>query len=79
MLIDKIGVRSVIEYFNHLAHLVKYGYLSKKHVVRLYWPSLCDIRERLLPWWLAGFRNQHGQEWYFETFEWLVNQARRYR
>ncbi len=76
---EQRGVRSIVEYFNHLGHLVKYGYLTHKHVVRLYWASLKDIRDRLLPWWLVGFRKTQGQQWYYETFEWLVEEARRYR
>ena len=76
---EQKGVRSIIEYFNHLGHLVKYGYLTHKHVVRIYWASLKDIRERLLPWWLSGFRETQGQQWYYETFEWLVEEAKRYR
>ena len=76
------GVRSVIDFFNHLGHLAKFRYLTRKQVVRLYWPSLKDIRERLLPWWIEGFRaSQVGEHrrWYYETFEWLVNEARHYR
>jgi hypothetical protein len=76
------GVRSVIDFFNHLGHLAKFRYLTRKQVVRLYWPSLKDIRERLLPWWLDGFRNSQVGEhrrYYYETFEWLVDEARRYR
>lgn len=76
---EQKGVRSIIDYFNHLAHLVKYGYLTRKHVVRIYWVSLKDIRDHLLPWWLNGFRAAQGQQWYYETFEWLVEEARRYR
>jgi hypothetical protein len=75
-------VRSVVDFFNHLGHLAKFGYLTKKQVVRLYWPSLKDIRERLLPWWLVGFRaNQVGEhrDFYYETFQWLVSEAERYR
>ena len=76
---DQKGVRSFIDYFNHLGHLVSYGYLTHKHIVRLYWASLWDIREHLLPWWLVGFRKTQGQQWYYETFEWLVEEVRRYQ
>jgi hypothetical protein len=80
--VEQRGVRSVVDFFNHLGHLAQFKYLTNKQVVRLYWPSLNDIRERLLPWWLAGFRaRQVGKhrQWYYETFEWLVEEARRYR
>jgi len=76
---EQKGVRSIVEYFNHVGHLVKYSYLTHKHIVRIYWASLQDVRNRLLPWWLEGFRKTQGQEWYYEKFEWLVEEAKRYR
>jgi hypothetical protein len=69
------GVRSVIDYFNHLGHLVDYRYLTPRHVRRIYWVSLKDIRDHLLDWWLVGFRAAHGQPYYYRTFERLVKSA----
>ena len=72
---EQLGVRSIIDYFNQIGHLVRHGYLTKNHVVHIYWASLRDIEARLLPWWLAGFRTANGQPWYYITFEWLVKEA----
>lgn len=69
-------VREVVDFLNDLMHMIKHGYLTQEHVLSIYYVSILDCAEHLLPWWVEGFREEHGSEYYYITFEDLCNQIK---
>jgi hypothetical protein len=72
---EQTQIRGVIDFFNDLQHLKKYEYLTQEQVVSLYHVSLLDCAERLLPWWVEGFRAENGKPYYYASFEELCKAA----
>jgi hypothetical protein len=70
-------VREVVDFLNDVGHMLRHGYLTRQHVLNIYCFSILDCSERLLPWWLEGFRREHGGRDYYENFQLLVDTARR--
>jgi hypothetical protein len=69
-------VRSVVDFLNDLMHMIKHGYLTKEHVLNIYYLSILACADRLLPWWLDGFRKEHGSRYYYENFQQLCTQIK---
>lgn len=72
----QLHVREVVDFLNDLMHMIKHGYLTKEHVLSIYYVSILDCADHLLPWWAEGFREEHGSEYYYITFEDLCNQIK---
>lgn len=64
-------VREVVDFLNDIRHLIKHGYLTEEHVLNIYFVSIMACSERLLPWWLEGFRQEHDNQFYYYNFEQL--------
>jgi Asp-tRNA(Asn)/Glu-tRNA(Gln) amidotransferase C subunit len=62
-------VRQVIDFFNDLMHLIEHGYITREHVVQAYKVSLQDCADHLLTWWVDGFREENGENWYYISFK----------
>jgi hypothetical protein len=58
-------VRDVIDFLNDLMHMIKHGYLTEKHVLAIYYVSILSCANHLLPWWVDGFRKEHGNRYYY--------------
>ena len=69
-------IRDVIDFFNDLQHMVDNDYLTQQHVVSLYHVSILDCADRLLPWWVEGFRAEHQRPYYYGSFVRLCTAAR---
>ena len=69
-------VRAVVDFLNDLMHMIKHGYLTEQHVLNIYYLSILACAEHLLPWWLAGFRKEQGNPYYYENFNQLCEQIR---
>ncbi len=69
-------VRAVVDFLNDLMHMIKHGYLTERHVLNIYYLSILACAERLLPWWLDGFREEHGNQYYYDNFHQLCEQIR---
>ena len=68
-------IRKVVDFLNHLAHLVRHGYVTPQHILILYTPSIEACRNKLLGEgkWLQGFgKNAHSPKYYL-NFECLCN------
>ena len=72
----QLHVREIVDFLNDLMHMIKHGYLTQEHVLSIYYVSILDCAENLLPWWIEGFRKEHGSEYYYITFEDLCNQIK---
>ena len=72
----QIHIRKVVDFLNDLGHMIKHGYLAKEHVLRIYYLSINACEKRLLPWWLEGFRREHGHQAYYFHFESRIGMAR---
>jgi hypothetical protein len=66
-------VRKVVDFLNHIAHLIRQGYVVPEHILLLYTASILDCREKILGEgkWLQGFRRQAGRTYYYQHFECL--------
>ena len=64
-------IREIIDFLNDLSHMVKHGYLTEEHVLNIYFVSIMDCSERLLPWWVEGFRQENNNQYYYYNFEQL--------
>lgn len=62
-------VRDIVDFLNDLNHLLTEKYVTEEQVRRIYSSSIRSCAERLLPWWLKGFRDQHGGPYYYKNFE----------
>ena len=51
-------IRQVVDFLNHLAHLIRQGYVTPRHILGLYTASIVACRNQLLGEgkWLRGFR-----------------------
>ncbi len=70
-------VRDVVDFLNDIRHMIKHGYVTEEHVLNIYFLSIMACAERLLPWWLQGFRHEHGNEYYYYNFEQLCKMIQR--
>lgn len=66
-------IRQVVDFLNHLAHLIRQGYVEPRHILPLYSTSIDDCRKKLLgkSEWLAGFRESAKSDEYYLNFEHL--------
>src|SRR5436305_13545888 len=66
-------IRQVVDFLNHLAHLIRLGYVEPRHILPLYSTSINACRAKLLgrEKWLAGFRMAAGEGDYYLNFECL--------
>ena len=62
-------VRDIVDFVNDLNHLLREKYVTEEQVRQIYSSSIRSCAERLLPWWLWGFRDQHGGPYYYKNFE----------
>lgn len=70
-------IREVVDFFNDIGHMLRHRYLTEQHIFNIYYYSILDCSERLLPWWLEGFRQEHGGRAYYSNFKLLVDSAQR--
>jgi hypothetical protein len=68
-------IRAVVDFLNDLMHLIEHGYLSEEHVTKIYYSSIRDCSEHLLPWWIDGFREEQKGEHYYLRFKQLCNKV----
>jgi hypothetical protein len=63
---DDNQIREVVDFLNHLAHLIRQGYIQPRHILPLYSTSIRACRDTLLRegGWLDGFRSAHGTDYY---------------
>lgn len=68
-------IRQVVDFLNHLAHLVRQGYVTPRHILGLYSASIEACQEKLLgeEKWLRGFRKEASSPLYYLNFECLCN------
>jgi hypothetical protein len=73
---EMVSIGIVVNFFNHLAYLIRHKYLTSKEILLLYSPSLKTCRENLTGQdkWLDGFRKQNKDEWYYLHFEFLCKE-----
>ena len=71
---QKLDILVVVDFFNHIAHLTRNGYIRPRQILMMYWPSLDDCNEIIIKQlkWLDDFRNKWGKEFYHQ-FETLCN------
>lgn len=62
-------VRRVVDFFNDLMHLIEHDYITREHIIQAYKVSLRDCGEHLLDWWVDGFREENGNNWYYISFK----------
>ncbi|MBI5963573.1 MAG: hypothetical protein HY863_08885 [Chloroflexi bacterium] len=72
----QLHVREVVDFLNDLMHMIEHGYLTEKQVMSIYYVSILACANHLVPWWTEGFREEHGSEYYYITFEDLCNQVK---
>src|SRR5262249_38408332 len=65
------AVRTAIDFLNDIGHLIRHQYVTRNHILLTYTPSIRACEEKLLPWWLQGFRRKSGSPLYYEHFEFL--------
>jgi len=70
-------IREIVDFLNDLRHMIKHDYLTEEHVLNIYFVSIIACSERLLPWWLEGFRREHGNKYYYYNFEQLCESVKR--
>jgi len=68
-------IRQVVDFLNHLAHLIRHGYVTPRHILALYTSSIMACRTGLLGKgnWLDGFRVYANSPAYYLNFEYLCN------
>jgi hypothetical protein len=66
-------IRQVVDFLNHLGHLIRQGYVEPRHILPLYSTSIEACRKKLLGRtdWLAGFRVTAKSPGYYLNFECL--------
>lgn len=67
-------VREVVDFLNDIMHMIKHDYLTKHHILNVYFVSIRACEERLLPWWIEGIRKEQGSEYYYLSFEELCKE-----
>jgi len=67
------AVRSVVDFFNDLSHLIEHRYVTPRHIVGIYTLSIKACKDKLLPWWLEGFREKYKSDYYYSHFETLCD------
>ena len=63
------AIRDVVDFLNDVQHMIDSDYVSARQILRIYFLSIRACAERLLPWWLHGFRKDQGSLYYYENFE----------
>ncbi len=68
-------IRQAVDFLNHLAHLIRHGYATPKHLLVLYTPSIEACQDKLLGEgkWLEGFRMDARSPKYYLHFERLCD------
>ncbi|MBI4844282.1 MAG: hypothetical protein HY809_08185 [Nitrospirae bacterium] len=68
-------IRQVVDFLNHLTHLIRQGYVEPRHIFPLYSTSIDACRKQLLGKgkWLEGFRVAANSSDYYLNFELLCN------
>jgi hypothetical protein len=51
-------VREVVDFLNDVMHMIKHGYLTRHHVLNIYFVSIRACEARLLSWWVEGIRQE---------------------
>ena len=73
------SIRIVVDFLNHIAHLIKYGYVSGELMLFLYTPSIETCNDILIDklQWLDKFRAQKHSPKFYLHFESLCDQRNR--
>lgn len=68
-------IRHVVDFLNHLAHLIRQGYVTPRHILGLYTASIEACRNKLLGEgkWLESFRTDAKSPRYYLNFACLCN------
>jgi len=55
------SVRTVVDFLNDVAHLIRHGYIKPQHILLICAASIqaCD---QLRTWWLSSFRNEKARQ-----------------
>jgi hypothetical protein len=69
----QLHVRKLVDFMNDLNHLVVSKYVPEEQIREIYESSVKACNEHLLPWWLQGFREEHGSPLYYKNFEKLCS------
>lgn len=68
-------IRAVVDFLNDLMHLIEHSYLSEEQVIKIYYSSIRDCSEHLLPWWVDGFRKEQKGKHYYLRFTQLCDKV----
>lgn len=73
---EQTSILVVVNFLNHLAHLIRYRYVVPKQLLLLYSPSIATCRNNLLgkDKWLDEVRRKSGDGRYYLHFEKLCQQ-----
>jgi hypothetical protein len=76
---QKDDIRAVVDFLNHVAHLISYGYVSTVHLLLLYEPSIADCQKVLIELmrWLDQFRDEAGSPIFYLHFASLCHPDKR--
>jgi len=67
---ERQSILTVVNFLNHIAHLIRHRYVVPKQMLLLYAPSIAACRHNLLQdgQWLKELRNQTGEPRYYLHF-----------
>lgn len=76
---EKDAIRVAVDFLNHIAHLIKYGYVSGEHMLFLYNASINDCEDVLVRQvkWLDGLRKEAENQILYLHFESLCDKKKR--
>lgn len=75
------SIRAVVDFLNHVAHLMRYRYVEPQHMLLSYTPSIEACQEKLVGQgkWLQELRSRAGNPKLYLHFEALCNEENRRR
>jgi len=66
---ERNHIRNIVDFLNDIKHMMNHGYLTADHILPIYFVSIQDCKDKLLDWWVEGFRHEHGRSYYYENFK----------
>lgn len=63
---EREDILVVVNFLNHIAHMIRHRYVVPTHVLLLYGPSIKACRDNLLPWLEAERKNESRYYLHFE-------------
>lgn len=76
---EQKSIRIVVDFLNHVAHLMRYRYVEPQHMLLSYTPSIESCQEKLIGpgKWLQELRGRAGNPKLYLHFEALCNEGNR--